>query len=189
MSDDYKDTGIDDMNQVQDQAAETPADHDLTDAAYDNSAGQDTGSGERKAETRIAKGNFRDTIRAVAGGYVVYLGIRILRDLEPIDRTPSRMLMPILFIIVGGIICYISLKSYFRTAKAISNGTYDNVDAHGNPIVRDPVPVKKEQAPPVKSSSSIADRAKAAAVYAVTDDDEEDGIVSDDGIDSEEQQK
>ncbi|MBQ4046712.1 MAG: hypothetical protein II627_09680, partial [Lachnospiraceae bacterium] len=106
--------------------------------------------------------------------YVAYLGIRILRDLEPIDRTPSKMIMPIFFIIFGGIVCYISLKSYFRTAKAITNGTYDNVDEHGNPVANEQVPVKKTQAPLAKSSASIADRAKAAAAYAVSDDDTDD---------------
>ena len=177
MSNDNKDK---DVNELQDGAVMDMADQETGESIGENDAGQDAGAGQKKAETRIAKGNFRDTIRAVAGGYVAYLGIRILRDLEPIDRTPSKMIMPILFIIFGGIVCYISLKSYFKTAKAITNGTYDNVDEHGNPIVEEPVPVKKTQAPLAKSSASIADRAKAAAAYAVSDDDTGEDTSSDD---------
>lgn len=56
------------------------------------------------------------TIRIIAGGYLAYLGFGLVRDMlmKRPDHYIIYLLFGILFIVVGGIWCFLALKRYLR---------------------------------------------------------------------------
>lgn len=56
------------------------------------------------------------TIRIIAGGYLAYLGLGLVRDMimKKPDNHIIYLLFGILFIIVGAVWCFLALRRYIR---------------------------------------------------------------------------